>query len=76
MTKKDLQCSPKKDSDILDFTCYTTTNLNKLKKKWNLKHKDDIIESNKPKDIWKFLSNRFKNVSKKESCWLRQEFIK
>lgn len=76
MTKKDLKCSPKKDSDILEFTCYTTTNLNKLKKKWNLKHKDDIIESNKPKDIWKFLSNRFKNVCKQESCWLRQEFIK
>ena len=73
MTEKQI-CSPKKEEDVLDFTCYTSDNLNKLKKSWNDKHGDHKIESNQPKVIWKFLSERYKTSCKQESCWLRQEF--
>ena len=80
MTKKinfksdKLICSPKKGEK--QFSCYNTNDLKRLKESWNVRHNDDIISSNNPKEIWSNLKERLHNVCNKESCWLRQNFVK
>ena len=44
--KKD-NCSPK-GKDKLDFTCYTSSGLIKLKEIWNARHPDSMITNNDP----------------------------
>lgn len=68
-----LACSPE-NSDNLNFTCYDSNDLNKLKNEYNKRHKDEPIESDNPKVIWDSLRERFHNTCNKESCWLRQKF--
>ena len=70
-----LQCSPKAKGDDNKFTCYTSYDLQKLKKSWNIRHSDDLITSDEPKEIWTILKDRLHNVCNKESCWLRQNFV-
>ena len=41
-----LKCSPKNKDKVLDFTCYTSESLHKLKKIWNARHPDVLIQSN------------------------------
>ena len=67
------QCAPR---NKFYFTCYSTDALFKLKDKWNLRHEDNKIESNDPQTIWKKLKYFMKNTCFRESCWLRQNFIK
>ena len=69
-------CSPKKKGEALPFTCYTTQALHKLKKIWNMRHPDQPIHSNHPRDIWKHLRYYTKNTCSSESCWLRHQCIK
>jgi hypothetical protein len=69
-------CSPKKKGDQLSFTCYTSEALFKLKKVWNVRHPDQIIKSNKPREIWEKLREFTKNTCSTESCWLRHQCIK
>ena len=69
---KKLNCSPKQ---TLNFSCYSTKQLYKLKASWNKKNPTKKIKSNNPKIIWDKLQ---KNNSKKcntEKCWLSQEFM-
>jgi hypothetical protein len=68
-----LICSPKKGDK--NFSCYNSEDLEKLRQSWNVRHKDDIISFNEPKEVWKSLKERLHNVCKKESCWLRQNFV-
>jgi len=70
-----LKCSPKRQGQENNFSCYTGDELNRLKSLWNIRHNDDIIASNDPKEIWNGLKVRLHNVCKKESCWLRQQFV-
>ena len=69
-----LKCSPltKKNK----FTCLEKNTLLKLKELWNKKHPDDSIKTNDTHKIWIFLQHRLSNVCNKESCWLKQEFVK
>lgn len=67
-------CSPSKT--INSYTCYSNSAIYKLKKHWNSRHPDDRILTNNTKDIWQQLKNKMSHVCDKESCWLKQKFIK
>jgi hypothetical protein len=70
---KELNCSPKKN---FDFTCYSSTSLNKLKLLWNKKHPEKKIKTNNSREIWESLKNNQNNVCNTERCWLNQNFAK
>ena len=70
------RCSPKKKSQMLDYTCYSKSSLHKIKKIWNMKHPDNAIKSNSPKKIWETLHYILGKTCKKESCWLRHKCLK
>jgi len=69
---KRLNCSPKPKDEINSFTCYTDRSLFKMRDLWNARHPDAKIETNDTKEIHSSLSNYFKGVCNKESCWLTQ----
>ena len=73
-TKKNIQCSPKRNS--LNFTCYSQRSLHRLKKFWNARHPDILIKTNDNVEIWKQLNNNLSNICNNEKCWLQQKFIK
>lgn len=68
-------CAPNKKNNN-NFTCYSEESLLKMKKLWNKKHPDIYIQSDNPRDIWNNLKFLMNNTCNKESCWLKQEFIK
>ena len=71
-----MRCSPNPNKhDKNDFTCYTEEDLYKLRDLWNIRHPDDMIESNNIADIWSQLQGKLQNVCDKESCWLKQSFV-
>ena len=41
-----------------------------------MRHPDVRIDSNKPDKIWNFLKFYMKDECKRESCWIKQTFIK
>jgi len=69
------KCSPKKEGEILKFTCYTKSSLYKLKNIWNARHSDVKITTNDPKSIWDFLSSHMADTCERESCWLKKNWI-
>lgn len=69
------KCSPKKEGEILKFTCYTKASLYKLKNIWNARHSDVKITTNDPKSIWDFLSSHMADTCERESCWLKKNWI-
>lgn len=69
-----VNCAPSKT--VKDYTCYTDESLIKLRNLWNSRHPDDKIDTNNSKEIWGQLKDKMNNVCDKESCWLRQNFIK
>ena len=71
-----LKCSPKKKDEVLGFTCYTSESLHKLKKIWNARHPDVLIQSNDTKEIWEQLRNNMSTSCRSEACWLRHQCIK
>ena len=58
------------------YSCYDTKSLLKLRQYWNIRHPDQKITSEKPREIWKRLKTNLSHICDKESCWLRQKFIK
>ena len=70
------RCSPKNDNETLEFSCYTTEALNRLKEIWNKRHPDSMITSKEPKQIWNALRYSMNNSCNKESCWLKHKCIK
>ena len=73
--KKDsLRCSPKEKNKMNNYSCYTDESLYKLKNLWNVRHSDQLIKTNEPKEIWNDLNNYMKHICNKESCWLKQKF--
>lgn len=68
-------CSPVKEKNHT-YTCYDSEALHTLKQLWNARHRDDKINTNDAKEIWKALRKKMTNVCDSESCWLRQEFAK
>ena len=69
-----LNCSPKSDDELNEFSCYSTTSIIKLKELWNKRHPDNIIDTNNPKQIWEKLKSFMSNVCDSEKCWLNQKF--
>jgi hypothetical protein len=69
------KCSPKKDGEILKFTCYTKASLFKLKNIWNARHGDAKMATNDPKEIWSYLSSHMADTCERESCWLKKNWI-
>jgi hypothetical protein len=69
---KQANCAPK---NSLDYTCYSSKSLNKLKSLWNKKHQENKIRTNNSKKIWNKLKKNLSKTCKSERCWLTQEFI-
>jgi hypothetical protein len=67
-------CSPSKN--MKSYSCYSNNSIYKLKKYWNIRHPDNLILTNDTKDIWSQLKAKMSDVCDKESCWLKQKFIK
>jgi hypothetical protein len=67
------KCSPNKENEK---TCFTDDSLLKLRDHWNMRHPDAKINTNNPNEIWNNLQNFMKNTCNRESCWLRQNFMK
>lgn len=68
-----VNCSPKEKGKMNNYSCYTSESLFKLKDLWNARHPDVKINTNSPKEIHQELSEKFKGVCNKESCWLKQK---
>jgi hypothetical protein len=58
---------------VNNFSCYTDKTLYKLREHWNARHPDAKISSNDTHEIHQLLSNYFKGICNKESCWLKQK---
>jgi hypothetical protein len=67
------RCSP---SSKEEYTCYSKKTIMQLKKYWNARHIDNKITATRPKEIWAMLRDKMQHVCYKESCWLKQQFIK
>ena len=71
---KIMNCAPKNNE--LDFTCYTTTQLNLLKNKWNQRHPDVLISDTDPRNIWNKIKKYTSNTCYNEKCWLNTILLK
>lgn len=77
-----LNCAPKSEIggigkiDNKTYSCYSSSSLMYLKNYWNKRHPDLLIKTNNSKEIWKLLKKYMDNVCDRESCWLKQNFIK
>lgn len=65
-----LNCSPENKGK--DYTCYSDTDLIKLKDMWNARHPDRPIKTKNPKLIWSQLKEYYATICNKETCWVRQ----
>jgi hypothetical protein len=65
-----LNCSP--ENKQKNYTCYSDSDLLKLKEAWNNRHPENPIRTNDTKIIWNQLKDYYINVCNKESCWVRQ----
>ena len=67
---KKLNCSP--ENKEKEYTCYSDSDLNKLKEMLNIRHPDQPIKTSNPKQIWETLKEYYASVCNKETCWVRQ----
>ena len=67
---KKLNCSP--ENKHKEYTCYSDSDLDKLKEMWNIRHPDQPINTTDPKKIWQQLKEYYTSVCNKETCWVRQ----
>lgn len=58
------------------YTCYSDKDLDTLKKLWNIRHPDVMIDETEPRMIWEKLKLYMNDVCNTEKCWLRQNFAK
>ena len=70
MKFKKLNCSTSVKNK--NYTCYSNTELYKLRDIWNARHPDRPIKTKKPKDIWDKLKDYYATICNKESCWVRK----
>ena len=70
-----VQCAPKVNNEIQNFSCYSKEALFKMRDLWNKRHIDSPIESTIPKDIWEKLKNKMEDACHSEACWLKQKFM-
>ena len=70
-----LNCSPKNKNTNKNKnknTCYSDSDLYKLKDMWNARHPDRPIKTKNTKQIWILLKEYYAPICNKESCWVRQ----
>ena len=70
-----LNCSPKNKNTNKNKnknTCYSDSDLYKLKDMWNARHPDRPIKTKNTKQIWMLLKEYYTTICNKESCWVRQ----
>jgi hypothetical protein len=65
-----LNCSP--ENKQKDYTCYSDSDLYKLRDMWNARHPDQPIKTRNSKQIWEQLKDYYATICNKESCWVRQ----
>jgi len=65
-----LNCSPKNTKT--NYTCYSNSELYKLRDIWNARHPDRPIKTQNTKKIWEKLKEYYATICNKESCWVRQ----
>jgi hypothetical protein len=66
-------CSPYSLKKSSDFSCFTYENLLLLKHYWNIRHPNNIIETNDYYEIWEELNYYMKiYLCESEKCWLRK----
>jgi len=65
-----LNCSPKNIKK--DYTCYSDSDLYKLRDMLNARHPDRPIKTQNTQKIWTQLKEYYSNICNKESCWVRQ----
>jgi len=65
-----LNCSPGNKNK--DYTCYSDSDLYKLRDIWNARHPDRPIKTKNTKKIWEKLKEYYNSICNKESCWVRQ----
>lgn len=70
-----VQCAPKKNNEMQEFSCYSKDALLKMRDLWNKRHIDSPINSNDPKEIWNNLKNKMEDACHSEACWLKQKFM-
>ena len=64
-----LNCSPKnKNTNTNKNTCYSDSDLYKLKDMWNARHPDRPIKTKNTKQIWILLKEYYATICNKESC--------
>ncbi len=69
------RCAPSANVLSNSNTCYNDESLHKLKDAWNMRHPDNMINTNQPSQIWKQLRHNLRNICNTERCWLNQQFI-
>ena len=72
---KKLKCSPSK-TDKTSFSCYSSSDLIKIRDGWNMRHPDRFIQSDEDHEIWSMIKNYSINSCKNERCWLSSLFKK
>lgn len=65
-----LRCSP--ENKEKEYSCYSDSDLHKLRDMWNARHPDRKIKTENSKEIWLMLKEYYSSVCNKESCWVRQ----
>ncbi len=77
--QENLKCAPKADGETQKtYSCYSDEALMKLRDLWNARHpqEDMRINATEPFQIWTALKKAFQYTCKRESCWLKQSFVK
>ena len=65
-----LSCSP--ENKHKEYTCYSDTDLHKIRDIWNERHPDKPIQTNNSRIIWNHMKSYYASTCNKESCWVRQ----
>ena len=70
-----VQCAPKTNNEIQNFSCYSKEALFKMRDLWNKRHIDSPIKSDNPKEVWDNLKSKMEDACHSEACWLKQKFM-
>lgn len=76
LKNKKAMCSPKEKNEGNKFSCFTNTNIYKMKDNWNKGNPNNKIKTNNVFDIWKELNKYMSQKCDNELCWLSQFFLK
>ena len=53
-------------------TCYSDTDLVRLKNAWNKRNPEKLIQTNDPTEMWNQLKTNMEGTCSNESCWYKQ----